>query len=240
MNWNTAAIVNLANGAWYPRGQARLLQSLKDVGFPGRVFAYSDPAQVGAPPHNERPYAFKIEALKRARQEGCDLVLWADAAVWAVKPLDGLFEHIEREGHVFFHSGFNVAQWSSDSALRWFGITRDQAEQMVMLFACCFGLNLANERSVEFLTRLDESQETFPGSWTNDQHQVSQDPRCAGHRHDQTAASIIAAQLGMEVIVGHTTFFQYYANPGSTAFVYGGQNDNSLMNPEPVLWTQGM
>ncbi len=75
MNWNNTAMVNLANGSWYPRGQARLLKSLDDVGFPGRRFAFQSEAEVGAPPHRERPYAFKINALKRAHEAGCNLVV---------------------------------------------------------------------------------------------------------------------------------------------------------------------
>lgn len=240
MNWNNAAMVNLANGSWYPRGQARLLQSLDDVGFPGRRFAFQSEAEVGAPPHRERPYAFKINALKRAHEAGCNLVVWADAACWAVKPLDPLFEYIEREGYVFYYDGWNVAQWSTDAALQFFGITRDEAEKMDVVTACSFGLNLDNPTAAEFLRRWDASQPSFPGSWTNDQHQCSQDPRCLGHRHDQTAASIIVNQLGMKKVVAQYTFFQYYSNPTKTGYIYGGQNDNSLMRPEPVLWTQGM
>jgi hypothetical protein len=234
------AIINFAKGAWYPRGQERLLRSLIDVGWDGDVHYFTDENQIGCPTHQERPYAFKPHALKYAVQHESDIVLWADAACWAVKSLDPLFDHIAREGHAFFHSGWNCGQWSSDSALAHFGLTRDQAWEMPMLMACCFGLDLRTPKAKEFLRRWEESIPSFPGPWTNNMQEASADTRCLGHRHDQTAASIIAAQLEMPLIIGHQTFFQYYENEVHTAFVYGQTNDLTKMNPSVCIYTQGM
>ena len=36
------AFINFGKGAWYPRGSARLKQSLQDVGYPGRVYIWDN------------------------------------------------------------------------------------------------------------------------------------------------------------------------------------------------------
>lgn len=238
-------IINYASGAWYPRGQDRLFRSLIDVQFfkLGDVFIFKNEAELKCPAHSRVPYGFKVAAFNRAADLGYKLILWCDAAVWAHKPLDPLFEHIEREGHVFFQGGWNCAQWTSDNCLVQMEVTRDQAEKMPMYMACCMGLNLENPRSVEFLTRLNKyawDGISFIGDWHNDHQQVSKDPRCLGHRHDQSVGSILAHQLGMEQIVGHETFFAYYNNKAGIPYQYGQQNDLTGIKESVVMLTQGM
>lgn len=206
-------VVNFGKGAWYPRGRQRLLDSLKGVGYAGGILSYTDESQIGAPTHQQAPYAFKTSCFLRAQEAGHDVVLWCDCSVWAIRPLDALLEHVRREGHVFFQGGWNCAQWSTDSSLESLGVTRDEAEKLPMLMACCMGLDLTNPRSAEFLRRWHEKAmdgHTFAGPWSNEGQACSKDPRCLGHRHDQTAASVIGGLLGMEQIVGHESHFAYY------------------------------
>jgi hypothetical protein len=238
-----SCVINFAKGSWYPRGQERLLRSLQDVGYQDPVYAWQDESSLGAPLHAEVPYAFKISAFNFAAERGHRLVLWCDAAVWATRPLDPIFEHIRREGHVFFDGGYNCAQWTSDACLGALGVSRDEAEGMPMYMACCMGLDLANERSREFLRRLTEKASdgaSFPGAWTNEDHAVSGDPRCRGHRHDQSAGSIIAWQLGMAQTIGHETHFRYYQNVAGTPYQYGEENDMEGIRESVVLLSQGM
>lgn len=236
-------IINLGNGAWYPRGQARLVNSLKAVGYPGTVFAWTNESDVGAPPHATLPYAFKLGAFNRAKEAGFDTILWCDCAVWAWHDLEPIFKHIDEHGHVFFQGGWNCAQWTSDACLAKMGVSRDTVEPMPHYMACCMGLSLKSDKSREFLrilTAYSLDGITFPGPWNNNGNCCSTDPRCLGHRHDQAVGSIVAAQLGMETIVGHHTFFQYYANPQGTAYKEGQPNDMTLMNPNVCLLSQGM
>lgn len=233
-------IINFAKGHWYPRGQARLLQSLRDTGYEGDVFHWNDERALSVPPHEMMPYAFKIGAFNHVADLGYRQILWCDAAVFAIKPVTPIFDHIEREGHVFFHSGFNCAQWTSDACIAACGITRDDAEKMPMYMACCMGLNLDNPRSADFLKRLTERAldgVSLPGAWRNEGHEVSHDPRCQGHRHDQSIGSILAAQLSMEVIIAHHTYFAYY---GNGVYQYGAPNDMTGVKDSVVMLTQGM
>jgi len=238
----SACIINFARGAWYPRGQARLLSSLKDTGFSGGVFAWSSEAMLGCAGHDLLPYYFKIAAFNKVASMGYRLILWCDAAVWARKPIDPLLEEIDRAGHVLFEAGWNCAQWSSDNCLNAMGVTRDEAEKMPMYMACCMGLNLNVPRAAEFLRRLTANcnERTLPGNWTNHQGEVSGDARCLGHRHDQAVGSILASKMGMPLTVGHETFFQYYNNKAGIAFQYGQSNDMSGIKDSVVMLSQGM
>ncbi len=76
--------------------------------------------------------------------------------------------------------------------------------------------------------------------WKNDEQQVSADPRVRGHRHDQTAASIIAWQLGMDRVTAHDTYFQYYECPSGAAYFLRQPNDMSKTFPSVCLLSNGL
>lgn len=235
-----ACVVNFGKNAWYPVGQERLVSSLKAVGWDGDVLTFCDESEIGAPPHQVAPYAFKPFALKRAVELGYDQVLWADCSVWAIKPIAPMFEHIRRHGHMLFNNVV-AGHYSSDASLKSFGITREESFKIDMLMGICMGWDMTTPKCQEFLKEwLEKAVDgvTFPGSWTNKNHEVSDDPRVFGHRHDQTAATYIAHRLGMELIVGHHTYFQYYENPAKVA--YAINQDMSMMNHGVVMVAQGM
>lgn len=237
-------IINYASGAWYPRGQERLCRSLVDVQFfkLGDIFAFNE-TTLSCPPHQAIPYGFKVAAFNYVLERGYKVVLWCDAAVWAIKPLDTIFDYIEEHGHIFFQAGWNCAQWTSDACLKQMDVSRDAAERMSQYMGCCMGFNFDHPRSIEFMKRLTGyawDGICFPGAWSNEAQQVSTDPRCLGHRHDQTVGSIIASQLGMDQIVGHETYFAYYNSSGNVPYHYGQPNDMSGIKDSVVLLSQGM
>ncbi len=238
-------VVNFAKAApwpnaWYPAGQKRLQRSLQDVGWKDGALFFNNELQVNSPSHNVAPYAFKMGCLNEAVKQGYTTLLWADASVFAIKPIEPIFEHIEHHGHIFFMAGFNCAQWTNDRALDILGVTRDEAEKMPMYMALCFGLDLRKDRSRIFLERLSHyalNTDALRGSWENGRQTESRDPRCQGHRHDQSVGSILAAQMGMELSSGHDTFFQYY---GPNLFQYGKPNPMEAIRENVVLLAQGM
>lgn len=207
MTIGNRAVVNLATDrGWYRRGQRRLVSTVTDVGGVGHVIHMQDEAECYAPPHSEVSYAFKPHAIAVAAAHlGADVILWADASVYAIRDLEPVFDHIEDHGHLFFYN-CGAGQWSSGHALNFFGVTREESFQIPMLMGLCMGLDLRQERPREFLRRWLHSIPMFAGSWTNANGEVSKDPRVTGHRHDQTAASLIAHQLQMDMVIPHQTF----------------------------------
>ena len=236
-------IINFANGNGHPgyiKGQRRLVESLKTVNFDGDQLIFTNENQIGAQPHSQVPYGFKAHALKYAIDKGYESILWCDSSIWAIKPLDPIFNEIETNGYCFFHN-CDTGPFASDASLVSFGITREEAFQIPMLVGGCFGLNMKTDICKEYFKRFYEKAVdgvTFQGSWTNHNNEVSLDPRVKGHRHDQTAASIITYQLGMKLIIPHLTYFQYYQNPTNTT--YEANPDMSMINPTVLLVAQGM
>jgi hypothetical protein len=233
-------VVNFANGSWYPAGQRRLATSLRSVGFDGDVLLWTAEDQVGAPLHGASPYAFKPHVLHEAVRRGYDLVIWADASVWAIRDVSPMFDLLERRGWMFFKN-CPAGTWCSDACLRSFSIDRDSAMKIPMLMATCMGWDVRQPKCQEFLrVWLEKSTDgsTFPGAWTNRHHEVSHDPRVLGHRHDQSAASLIAWQLGMDFVTPEETLFQYYENPRRVSF--REDPDLSLVRPHVVMVAQGM
>ena len=205
-------IVNVSCGGWFPKGQDRLTNSLiKYAPDIHRVF-YRDVFPSDCPSHAEHPYAFKPFAIKEAYSLGYDIVLWADASIYAIDNIELVLEFIEEHGYLFFANSY-IGYFSSDRCLQHFGISREEAFSMREIMGCCFGLNLKNETTRKFLDLLYSKStdgETFVGPWNNDNKEASIDDRVKGHRHDQTVASLIAHQLCMtNFIEPHKTFMCY-------------------------------
>ncbi len=202
-------IVNFSDYAFL-KGQERLIKSLKDFNYQGDIITFNSFEQVGSKSHQEVPYQFKVYAIEKARQMGYDVILYCDASLFAVKDAMPVIYHIIDKGYLMEFCGFSAGQWSTDICLKEFGLTRDEAMNVPMHSAGFTGINFQNQLANEFFNKwLKSAQEeiSFQGAWNNLQKQCSQDERCLGHRHDQTTASIIAHQIGMERI--NPYFMQY-------------------------------
>jgi hypothetical protein len=183
----------------YLENMARLGDSLK-VNFDGDFLGFVGENTVGAPPHLENPYAFKIYCIDKAIDEGYTQILWLDSSCFAIKNVKPIFDEIDKAGYIMQEAGHWVGTWTNDFTLNYFGISRDEA----MLMPCYgnagfLGLDLENEIAEEFYYTWKKAMKNgcFKGSWTNENHQESEDDRCKGHRHDLSSGSIIANNLGM-------------------------------------------
>ena len=220
------AVINFASGAWYPKGQVRLRGSLTQTGFKGDVICVQDPAKIGSPTHQQVPYAFKTYCLKRCLDAGYDTAIYADASIWAIKSWDPIWAIIDKQGHYFEEAGHWAGTWTTDSVLNRMGVSRDEAMTIRMFSAGFAGLNFKNPKAVEFLKKWHSyacDGDSFKGTWGNENGQMSKDPRCKGHRHDMSVASILAHQMGLKLGRGGT-FLAYigkgYRTPPETAVAY--------------------
>lgn len=215
-------IVSVGVGSWYPTGIRRLYRSLIDHGCYDEIMFWSDSYPEGCPTHQEVPYGFKIAAIQAAFDAGHDQVLWLDTSAWAIQNPKPVLDIIEREGHYFWTSGYQAGTWTNDATLDHFGVTMDEAMDIHMLYALAIGLDRRNERSMEFFRRWKEASDLglFKGSWTRSD---GDDERFQGHRHDQSSASIIAHQLGMEIDMTHNLLHLYEPNmPESVVLAFQG------------------
>ena len=174
------------------------------------IIAWRNELPAGCPPHDATPYAFKPWSLAEAA-ESCLTLLWADASIVPIRPLDNLWNLIETQVYWFSANlpqgstgrAWTCGEWTSDAALEPLGITREQAFQIPHIIGTAFGLDLRHEIARAFLAeylRMAQEGTAFRGDWSNEKWgNVSKDRRVLGHRHDQTAASVIAWRLGMKL-----------------------------------------
>jgi hypothetical protein len=212
-------VVSLATAdKHYPEYLDRLERSLEQVGFDGEFMCWRPGTfPVDCPAHMDVPFAFKPYSLAEASERGGKLLLWLDSSCVAVRPLEPIFEQIERDGYILFRNvhRHRVGEWASDEALGALGVSRDQAMEMPEVNAAVIGLNMSSPVSESFLERWHRAaQEGLAFRGISDQlrdredykdvkwnrgARVSSDPRVRGHRHDQTVAGVLAAQLGMRL-----------------------------------------
>lgn len=192
-------IVNVATGPRYVDMQKRLIANFgKEM-----AITWTDSLPYGCTTHELTPYAFKAHAVKYAITQGFDTVIWMDSSVVPVRPLDPLWELIESRGYwISNNPPFNCGQFTADSALGPLGITREEAFAIPHVIGTAFGLDFRHDIAHRFFNELlwlADDGRAFRGPWTNHNGEASADPRVRGHRHDQTAMSVIAHRLGMQL-----------------------------------------
>lgn len=191
----------VTNSSWYSRGQQRLKKSFLDNGYDGDFLFLIGEKALNCPKHSKIPYAFKAHIFYRAFEQGYDMVLWADASIYLQQDASKVFDIIEEKGYWLMRNGWLSGEWCADTALAPLGITREESFTYPHIMASVIGLDLRQPVCVKFLKEYYERANdgiTFVGAWRNRHNEVSNDPRVLGHRHDQTAASIIAWRLGMQ------------------------------------------
>ncbi len=237
------AIVTLALGSGYPRGVARMIQAFHQHSPGYEIQAWINTLPPGAPErviedgYEYTAYCAKPFAMKAAMDSGAEIVLWLDASVYPVRPIAPLIEYISSHGYYMAPSGFTVGEWASDRCLEGFRLERgagpqaDEPGGALNMKECAsgiVGLDLRREDTRMLLLRWRHNWRLFAGHHSNvhaadKRHHyknvghVSNDPRCSGHRHDQTVLSILAHQLGMTDWVPWPKFVAYKAGHGGHA-----------------------
>lgn len=205
-------VITLGTNEKYMYGVRRMAHSMSkykpsDIDF----FYFNSESNVGAPSHSNNPYAFKLYAIKMAREMGYDQILWLDASIVAVSDFTPVFDWLEHHGIFLETAGHFVGTWCNDYTLKYFSLSREEAMKMPMFAAGYCGFDFTNPTSIEFFAEWWESMLNgcFVGSWTD-------------HRHDMTCGSIIANKNNLvKDYAGGGQFFAYigeaYEQPKPTA-----------------------
>jgi hypothetical protein len=189
---------------------------------------YRDELPRNSPPHYDVPYAFKLHAMMNAFDAGHDVVLWADASMYAIAPVDPLMAEIEKNGYVLFVGGTNTAaMWTHDACLSYYRTSRDEAEKIPQVVGGLVGFSKARSLGASVFEGWFKECQAHPGLFrgphTNDMGECSKDPRCRGHRHDQSVLSIIAHKHQLHLTLPPKLYTWDADNPASdTVFVNRG------------------
>jgi len=168
----------------------------------------------GCPPQSEKQYAFKIFAIEEAIKAGFRYILWMDSAFQPIAPIDKLWETIAEKGwYVPPQYAYKLAEFCSDAALEIFGIDRQTAQGISLVFSGIVGLDMDNLTAVQLWTGWKDLYErgafngchravmgAESGIWGGAKLQghVSSDPTVQGHRHDESALSFLLYAMDLK------------------------------------------
>ena len=237
----------------YRQGQLRLLESAEKHHWPGGILLWRGEYPPASPTHDRQPYAFKVHACLEAVRMGYTRLLWVDSVCWFTRGPGDLLRHVLDKGHLLLHGGDTAGQWCSDRVAGEAGLDREELMGIPLVGGSVYGLDLTCVKTQAFFETWCEwcRKGRFAGFAINDQADtamvrqglgarptgfVSTDPRVHGHKHDETAASILAHQLGMELTpVGQ--WFDGYAPAGSPAAAAAGHATED--NEKITITSQG-
>ena len=186
------AIVNVSNG-YYVIGQHRLIRAAAKMSPGVPVVRWADRLPAGSPTHQECTYAFKGYAIEKALSMGHDVLLWCDASILPIRSMEPLWRLIESRGYWISNNGYMNDEWTALDRLPLLGVTAEENRRIKHVATTAFGFNVRHKIGADFAAefiRLAKNG-SFHGPWKG--------ARGVQHRHDQTAASVIAHKLGMEL-----------------------------------------
>lgn len=202
----------------FSKGLRRIRESLDYVGFKGDFLAWDQSYPAGCPRQDQAHGAFKPFCFHEAFCNGYDLVLWMDASIKIIAPLEPIFKFIEQDGYLIFREDHSLGEFCKDEALATLGLERDSSFGMPSCWSCVLGLRNSGASRIFLEEWLDKAKDgtTFAGpKWSGLlgwPRTASKDPRVKGHRHDQTAASALALKHGLNKWKSKLFFYQFFQN----------------------------
>jgi hypothetical protein len=190
-------ILSVALGYWYPKGQIRLIDSLNNVKWDGRIRSWTY-----WPNDNydkSCPYNCKAAAFEEAIKSEYTKYLWLDCSFWALHNPQEIFDIIERDGYYFVDNGYNCAQTCSDACLKYFGITRDNAESMTDSASGIMGVDITHPLGAKFIQEFIKACKDGAAFGSRLHNNQSSDPRFLFHRQDQSVASLIVNKMNLKM-----------------------------------------
>ena len=202
------AFVNFANG-FYLGAQKDLVSSIrKHTAYD--VLCFNTYEELGCKTHQVSPYGFKVYAIQRARDLGYDVIIWCDSSMRVINSIENWLLSIEKHGVYLQKDGWMCGQWANDRTLEYFQKSRDEAMQLSNVYACVMAFDFRKEITQRFFDEFKKCEDLllFKGEGNNAKLTESNDPRCLGHRYDQTCAELIADKLNIEpqpLVFGYDT-----------------------------------
>lgn len=209
---NDACIVSCGIGPEYQEGlHSTRLHCEVNVPEAWRLFYRELP--LGCPSHEAQQYAFKIYAIQRAVDAGFRYILWMDASFQPIRSIEPLWAVIREQGWYAPRQGdAMLGTWASDAFLEALQLSRDTAMTIPMCLSGLVGFDMRSDagrwlwhqwREEYRLGMWNGPHLNKPGQPTEVWGQkfsghCSYDPRCEGHRHDETSLSWLLHLYGVQ------------------------------------------
>lgn len=187
-------VLNVATKPFYTKWQERLSASLTTVGYNGRRLFWTNSLPPESPTQEESPYAFKLYAIKEAMKQKETRLLWVDAGLYAIRPLDPIFEILEREGVYLMRDENKVAKFCSQETLDYYSVTRESMAGIHLVTGAIIGLNMESDVSRGLLEEWRAAYGAGLYRGTVSRHSEQED-----HRGDETILGILAHRKGLNL-----------------------------------------
>jgi len=136
-------IVNVAIGGNYAEfGQPRLLKSIAEHGEGVDVLTWKNEYPPDSPTEKEAPRAFKLYAMLEAMRQGYDQILWLDSSAYLNRSIQQMWNRIAWDGYYFVGWTCALGYVAPDEGLQVCRCTREQANEMTLMLAGCWGISL--------------------------------------------------------------------------------------------------
>ena len=234
MSTPRVVVCNVAFGSWYPAGTARMIRAfelhpnkpeiqawvnVRPPGAPSRALIESLKLCDGAEVWSEG-YCAKVFAVDYAVNSGADIVLLVDSSIFPINDITPLTAYIAANGLYAAPDGFTFGQWCNDATLALSGYTRDVALTLPGLSSACVGFDVRRPEIRELLTQWRENWKLILGPHGNSNAldkrfrgrsvgPCSNDPRCLGHRHDQSTLAALIYRNKLSHIGTTPNFWAY-------------------------------
>lgn len=240
-------ICTVAYSGWYRRGLARQIREFERVSPGYELQGWLNVLPSGTPKLvlddvNYTGYAAKPWAMKYAMDSGAEVALLIDASVYPIKHIEPLIDFIWDHSYYLAPAGFTVGEWTNDTMLANFGLDRDHAMTIRDVASGIVGLKLGDPRIRSAVNRWCEAtnQPGFAAPHSNSlaadktHHYrnvgfVSYDPRCSGHRQDQSALSLIAHEYGLTELTPWPRFVAYQAGYSTVPGKSGKADETTVL-----------
>ena len=226
-------ICTVAYRGWYRCGVARMIQKFEGLSPGYEIQAWVNTLPPGTPEVvkdgvNYTGYAAKPWAMAHALQTA-DVALLLDASVYPIRHIEPLLDFINGHGYYLAPAGFTIGEWTNDEMLGLFGLDRTHALNIPDVASGIVGVKNTVENQ-SLVKRWCETTKwsCFAGPHSNStaadkKHHyrnvgfVSYDPRCSGHRQDQSALSLLAHEYKLNDLTPWPRFVAYQAGYGGKA-----------------------
>jgi hypothetical protein len=221
----------------YPKGQLRLIRSIKESGWNGGIIIQSFDGYVdeylgvkielGEYPsskllnrkenHASVPYFFKPELIQIARERGYNQVIWCDSTILVHKDPSDCLEHASIHGVAAFENiGHPLKHYCSDLCVIHQGITEKDLEQIPQIMACCVVFDFENKNGQDVFKRWLEAST----DGVSFQNYGSKRDGFITHKHDQAVLSILLWKAGIPLLPYGKLVYHPHNETGEYGFNY--------------------
>jgi hypothetical protein len=113
--------ISVAFGPLYTEQQRRLHASIVNHYSSAHHIQFTEDLPIGARPHKESPYGFKVHAIKYARSLGHEKIIWIDTACILQDKVDYWFTLVDKYGVVAAKDDNLLAKCIGMKALNYYG-----------------------------------------------------------------------------------------------------------------------